>query len=481
MKLPGRFRHAALSMLPAAPVDKARARMLSRTRTMLSRPLAAIGAAAPSASRSGADETTWLLHAGQAPDTGITWRAPRGGRFEVHGHGLVLLDAAGRRRGEVLVDAAGPACFRASGPGPAARQATLFTAAEAVFRIRAGKLLTVDRGVGTGPSRWRSWDGGRRLTYLIEEPSSAAGRKRLCVVFSAIGAERDFTYNYRSALQGVDAYRVYILDDFGTHGSYYYADHRDVGIFASVQNLLRHLSARLDVPAADMTFVGSSKGGTAALAHGLRYGAGRIIAGAPQCFPGSYLRGAAPEILRFIAGDDSAASVAWLDRLLPDVLEAASTTPTISILVGENDSHRQIHVEPFLRLARKAGKDAHATVVQDLSHQNIGAAFGPFVDALLGGASTGTLVPYRFERRLDAPGEAQLRLWLPAGEEAALTLLGPEGPLGFIEPSAEGYHRMRIPTDEPVKVLIRRIAAGTDRTICEFETRVLKPVSAPNG
>ncbi|MDK1329047.1 hypothetical protein [Arthrobacter sp. zg-Y1143] len=330
----------------------------------------------------------------------------------------------------------------------------------------------MDRGVTRSGSGWKTRHGDREVTYYLEEPLSERGRNRLTVVFSAISGPYDFTYNYRSSLAAVDAYRLYVLDDFGAQGSYYYADHRDTGIFSAVQSLLRDVSAELGIRASDTSFAGSSKGGTAALAHGLVFGAGRIIAGAPQCFPGSYLRGASSDILGFIAGDESDESVAWLDRLIPESIDQRQGNPQVTVLVGQNDSHLHVHVQPFMELARQAGIDAQTLIVTDVDHQNIGSAFGPYLAAALQGERTSdrTVLPYQLGRRDGPDEEVQLKLWLPPGEVAAVRIISQGKELLSSDYSASTFFKVPAPANRAVQAQVSRMDAESGTIVGSFET-----------
>lgn len=348
------------------------------------------------------------------------------------------------------------------------RSVTLAGAPGTEVTVRIGHNLVADRGVGAPNSGWKVWHGPRELTYFLEEPLTEAGRNKLCVAFSAIGAPHNFTYNYRSSLASVDAYRLYVLDDFGSRGSYYYADHRDESIFSSVQSFLQEVASDLAISPEDMVFLGSSKGGTAALAHGLRLGAGQILAGAPQCFPGAYLRGAAPEILEFVAGGGPDNPDKWLDRMLPDAIENARGNPAIILLVGEKDSHRHVHVEPLVRMTATAGLQARTLVVKNVSHADIGRAFGPYVKAILrpGADRAEKLIPYQLAQREGAAGTAQLRLWLPAGEVAAIEVWTRDEKIFAKGFSPEAYFQFQVPADEPVraKIIHRCEAGGTENS-----------------
>lgn len=417
----------------------------------------------------------------------ISWQSPKHYRFEVHGHAFVLLDRDGSRLGEVRLVAEGPLRLVHSQTDSSLASGRGFetVAVEASDTVRVhlatAEGLIIDRGVSEPEGNWKVWKSERSLTYKVERPISIAGRSKLCVVFSAIGAPYDFTYNYRSALADVDAYRVYILDNFGSQGSYYFADHRDTSIFETVQELLHYIADDLEIAPENTAYIGSSKGGTAALAHGLKLGVGRIVVGAPQFFPGSYLKGAAPNVLSFIAGDDSPASVAWLDRLIPSSAEKTGGSTSISVLVGADDSHLQIHVQPLMRWAEEEGLNANALVVDDLSHQNIGRAFAPYAASVLntaGSSQINSLLPYSFGWRESASeNEAQLKLWVPRGEQLSVVFENGDGTVTFLSIEGGSYFKAAIPPGMDVRARVTRISVGGPAPRRTFKTRILNAKS----
>lgn len=416
----------------------------------------------------------------------LFWTIPKPYDVEVHGHSFVLLDRKRAHVGEIRIEADGPSTLVGgrvdnwSSRVSKQQKVTLTACTDVRLHVRNKDGLLVPRGVSSPGAGWAVWQGERPLTYLLEKPLSAAGRSRLCVAFSAIGAPYDFTYNYRSSLKNVDAYRLYILDDFGSQGSYYFADHRDRTIFNAVQDFITETARQLGVNRMNITMLGTSKGGTAAIAHGLRLGAGRVVAGAPQYLPGSYLKGAAPNILSFIAGADDKESVAWLDRLIPESLGEFSRDTSVSILVGENDSHLKIHVRPFMEFAERENLRAAVLVVENLSHQDIGRAFSPYVGEVLRSgddpARRQSLIPYQFEWRNGVSGnEVQLKAWVPPGEVVSTVFKTENGPLPLMPSHAPTYFRTEVPEGQSVWATVTRTATDGSCGPRTFDTRILTP------
>lgn len=414
----------------------------------------------------------------------VSWQIPKQYSLEVHGHSFVLLDRKGARLGEVRLDANGPSrlvhSFDARGSKHGCGEIAVEASHTMTVNIGTKEGLIVDRGVSEPEGNWKLWIGERLLTYKVENPISKTGRTKLCVVFSAISGPFDFTYNYRSALGTVDAYKVYILDNFGSQGSYYFADHRDTSIFETVQKCIIAIADQLEIEPENIAFVGSSKGGTAALAHGLKMGVGRIVVGAPQFLPGTYLIGAAPKILSFIAGDDSSESIKWLDQLITTSAQQSGTKPSVSVLVGTNDSHHHIHVQPFMRWSEGAGVKSQALVVEDLSHQNIGRAFGLYAASVLAATDESqmqSMLPYSFEWREESEyNEVQLKLWVPGDERISVVIESEDGTETFAQGEGGSYFKAVIPPGLNVRARVFRQRDDGSGLRGFFETRTL---SAP--
>jgi hypothetical protein len=246
-------------------------------------------------------------------------------------------------------------------------------------RIRLDDFTYLDRGLSDKTSGWRRSQVGRNLNYLAVPAKSAAGTKKLAVVFTAIHNAGDFTFNYKGSLDPTGVNALYILDDHGDQGAYYLADHGDRAIFDSVQALIRRELDRLGLDAKDLITAGSSKGGTAAIIHGAAAGAGEIIVGAPQVRVGSFLQGPHQNILRFITGSTSPAAVQSLDEVVFDAVDSLDENTHVSIVVGEKDHHYRHHVLPLHEYALSRNKNIDLTVLPGLPHSEIGGVYRRFL------------------------------------------------------------------------------------------------------
>lgn len=406
--------------------------------------------------------------------------------LETHGHCLAVYDANSVKLAEALVKSAGPVSVREvtsfrrlkGAQSQAVQMSTNNLVDELSVTIRSGSFQMRAGKANRTKSHWQRWHGTERsLTYLVDEPKSALGRTRLIVVFSAIGSEFSFSYNYRTTLSDVDAYRIYLLDDFGHRGSYYYADHQDESIFRSVQEFLADQLAELGVDLSRTIFAGSSKGGTAALIHGFALGVGEIVAGAPQSKPGTYLAANAPEMLEFIAGNSGDDGQRWLDAAITRVLSAGKNGTQVRLLVGEKDHHHlNTHVAPLLKIMEQRNASSVSTlIIQDVDHQDIGRPFGAYLKHLVTASenTTNVLIPYALS--WVGGNRAQLTTWLPKNELISVRAYCGKELIYSNGYSGSGAYEFPVPQGKSVRVRIYRMNATSKKLLGAFTTKWLRP------
>jgi len=163
-------------------------------------------------------------------------------------------------------------------------------------------------------------------------------------------------YNYMRTLEEFDCNQLFILDDFGSRGSYYMCVNRDFKIERSVKKLIETLCEEYKIK--KKISLGSSKGASAAIYYGLKYDFNAIIAGAPQYYIGSYLKKvkSANNVLEFMAGSQDEESVEYIDNIIKKVIESKKECSSkIIICVGEGDPHYHIHSAPLIDTLEKNG------------------------------------------------------------------------------------------------------------------------------
>ena len=371
---------------------------------------------------------------------------PEGVRVVAHGHSAAFW-ADEQQLGEIHVENTAPARL-ATTAGPAGRQLELAGEAGSVrVRLHLDSFLLRDRGIGRPGLSWLRHESGRSFNYLLDRPEGEQGGK-LLVVFSAIGAEYDFTFNYRASLQQSRLPKAFIMDDFGRQGSYYWMDHGDDSIFRETQGLLTELIDHLGITPADVMFAGSSKGGTAALLHGVTLGVGRILVGAPQYRVGDYLFHAAPGILDFMTGGATEAHRDFLNNKGREILSNGHRHSAIRVAVGSADHHLASHVAPLLEDARAAGYDPDSLILPGLPHSEIGQVFKHLLSAEVADFEQGGAqepLPYTLSRR---PGAVELQCWPGDGETLAVHLFGRSGILEQRPHSGETGFTFQPPDDE---------------------------------
>ncbi|WP_165490157.1 heparinase II/III domain-containing protein [Propioniciclava sinopodophylli] len=386
--------------------------------------------------------------------------------YELHREGVKVMDAffsadvalrVSRRKG---VGGRTPEAWRFPSMGQAEPSDVVVVEFEGescsvATEIRLADFTYRDRKVG-GRDGWLRSEGEVGLNYL-----RVAGRTRdkLVVAFTSLHQVGDFTYNYKPTLDAAQVEALYILDDFGDQGSYYLQDHGDRRIFRSVQALIRAVLKELALTPDDLVFVGSSKGATAALIHGMSIGAGSIFVGGPQTRIGSFLAKPHPNVLQFMTGGTSEEHVRALDAVTFDIARDTIDQwrdSTITVLVGDRDHHYKGHVLPFTEHVRGLGATIDLVTLPGHTHGTFGPAYRDALATYLSstvagtGSSSGRLVVSASA----GPGEV-VGLVLDGGwpqyaarlfrgpEQVAALSYGPRRPLTFTGLPA-GRYRVRV-------------------------------------
>ncbi|MGL5352720.1 MAG: accessory Sec system protein Asp2 [Clostridium sp.] len=125
------------------------------------------------------------------------------------------------------------------------------------------------------------------VRYVFKK-SKLSNSNKLIIIFSAFSIDIP-KYNYISFFNTIDCNKLFILDDFGEKGSYYLGVDGGLEIETSVMSLITSVMSKNNIYFKDVISVGSSKGGSAALYYGFKYGFGNVVVGAPQYKIGTYL------------------------------------------------------------------------------------------------------------------------------------------------------------------------------------------------
>lgn len=226
-----------------------------------------------------------------------------------------------------------------------------------------------------------------KIKYLLFPQS---GAKRICFVFQAINKKQ--AYNYIGRLAGVNAHRVYIKDEYGsdiaTRSSYYLGNNRTCDIADQVQLLMEHITERLELDRSSVITAGSSKGGYAAIYHGLRFGAGDIVCGGPQVMLGSYLRSnnlksIRPHILEYLAGSNTDEGAAWANSVLMKIVAESNGQARLHIHVGRGEPHYLEHVQPLTDMLDRRSISYDLDLCDYSTHEELAKYFPPYLQSTI--------------------------------------------------------------------------------------------------
>jgi hypothetical protein len=180
------------------------------------------------------------------------------------------------------------------------------------------------------------------------------GNRHLTVVFANLAAPDDYGWS-TGVLDDLRSNILWIRDRFEGGLSYYLCREMDFAVERSVIGLIDRVMKSLDLTPNDVTLWGSSKGGSAALHFGLRYGFRNIVASAPQFLIGTFVRDVYPKVGRSLLGEGLAEQdVRALDAILPDLLRAgANQEAHIYLVSSPQDEQYPTQIEPFLGMLQR--------------------------------------------------------------------------------------------------------------------------------
>ncbi|MGW0814431.1 hypothetical protein ACWD00_14445 [Streptomyces viridiviolaceus] len=180
------------------------------------------------------------------------------------------------------------------------------------------------------------------------------GNRHLTVVFANLAAPDDYGWS-TGVLDDLRSNILWIRDRFDGGLTYYLCREMDFSVERSVIDLIAKVVKALGLTPNDVTLWGSSKGASAALYFGLRYGFRNIVACVPQFRIGTFVRETYPKVGRSMLGEGLPEENARvLDAILPDLLRAgANPEAHIYLVSSPQDEQYGSQVEPFLELLRR--------------------------------------------------------------------------------------------------------------------------------
>ncbi|MFH9136677.1 hypothetical protein [Streptomyces sp. NPDC017524] len=174
--------------------------------------------------------------------------------------------------------------------------------------------------------------------------------QHLIVIFSGFAAPAGYHFAGKS-LNDLRANILWIRDDFDGHYSYYLCRDMDFGIETAVAGLIERTMTGLGLTPDRVSLLGVSKGGSAALYFGLKYGYRNIVSIVPQFLIGDYVRDRA-ETGRYMLGETMPQQhVDALNGALPSLVNAyGGQGHNIYLFTSEADEQYAKEIHPHVQL-----------------------------------------------------------------------------------------------------------------------------------
>ncbi len=221
--------------------------------------------------------------------------------------------------------------------------------------------------------------------YLEKNPS-----KELIVVFSAFPEHgKRASYNYVNTLAKTRANKLFLLDEYGTDGMgcYYLGERRRFLVQENVKAIISSVRERCG--AQRVFYVGTSKGGWAAMYFGMHDPDGVVVCGGLQYLLGTYLSSCMPWLYEYIAGEPvTEEGIAFLNDLLRDTVARAAPRKVYLHYSDQEHTYRD-SVLPCLADLKKYGHTVQEDVAHYQDHAQVGIYFAeylpPLLQSLIGG------------------------------------------------------------------------------------------------
>ncbi|MFD4237447.1 hypothetical protein [Streptomyces sp. NPDC058542] len=177
-----------------------------------------------------------------------------------------------------------------------------------------------------------------------------SGNRHLVVVFANFSAPDDYGWS-NGVFDNVRANILWVRDMFDGKNSYYLCKDMDFELERSVITLISNVMNSLGLTPEQCTLWGGSKGGSAALHFGLKYGFRNIVSIVPMFRIGTSVQ-KRPAIADFMMGGHvTEEKIRVLDSVLPDLVRSqANRSANLYLLSSPQDENYPVQVEPFLNL-----------------------------------------------------------------------------------------------------------------------------------
>lgn len=201
---------------------------------------------------------------------------------------------------------------------------------------------------------------GLEIKYKFKEKKYDC--EHLIIIFSGFAPYKEFTYDFENSLAVSRANVLWIKDDFKEHACYYLCQNMDFYIEEIIYQFIEQKIKELNLNQKNVTLLGLSKGGSAALYYGLKYNFSNIVCAVPQIKIASYVLGKtkvtakkASVVAKHMLGEyPQTHDIVQLDNLIPRIIkEDQQLDKNIYLLTGKADPQYYTEIEPVLPLLRK--------------------------------------------------------------------------------------------------------------------------------
>lgn len=220
---------------------------------------------------------------------------------------------------------------------------------------------------------------GITLKYIIKKSSNS---KTLIVVLSACTRKGiPARYNYMKTLNSINANKLFILDDFGfdRRGAYYLGKNGNNEIECACNNLISKYIKLLSID--NIIFVGSSKGGWAALNLMTNFKNSSCIIGAPQYLLGNYIT--EPALIncqKYIMPNITKKNIEYLNNYLSKKLQKAKNDGHKVYLHYSNKEHTfKEHVKYLIEDLKKYNYESTEDCAKYKEHNEVSSYFPQFL------------------------------------------------------------------------------------------------------
>lgn len=170
--------------------------------------------------------------------------------------------------------------------------------------------------------------------------------RHLVVIFSGFGMHSNFTYDFKGkSLDNVPSHILWIKDLFYGNSCYYLCHKMDFSVERAINDFILNFCRMNFLDLENITLVGGSKGGTAALYFGIKYEYKNIISSAPQISIGSFINKKHKDIASHMLTCDN--DVCKLDFLIEkEISVAKNLDKNIYLFSSPVDQHEnciQVH------------------------------------------------------------------------------------------------------------------------------------------